>query len=198
MLRSLSEIKNAARDGASPYWFDKNTVEFFSSRVSSNVYPVDGGAYFVTSEQDDSASTWHPRLYTVRHCTDDGVVTTIGEFQQYDSLSAAHAAARIAANGNPDGYRWIIYMHDPLGGFEVDRVTSLESAKSALVAYCNNTGFYANLQVNGDYGCTASLYPYSSDAWESAESFRNSGCPFDYPTYLVTRGPRGGVIIERA
>lgn len=95
-------------------------------------------------------------------------------------------------------YRWIIYLHNPVGGFGVDRVTSLESAKGALVDYCEGTGFYADLQATtGEYGCTADLYPYDAESWADAEDFRNTGCPFDYPTYQVKRGPRGGVRVER-
>lgn len=93
-------------------------------------------------------------------------------------------------------YRWIIYMHNPLGGFDVDRVTSLDAAKSALVEYCKNTGFHADLQVTGEYGCTATLYAYDPARWLTALNFRDAGCPFDYPDRLVKRGPRGGTRVE--
>lgn len=95
-------------------------------------------------------------------------------------------------------YRWIMYLHNPVGGFDVQRVTSLHAAKDALIEYGKNTGFHQDLTVNGDYGPTGSLYPYSEEDWESAEEFRTSGCPFDYPAKLVTSGPRGGVRITDA
>lgn len=93
-------------------------------------------------------------------------------------------------------YRWIMYLHDPLGGFDVIRVRSHKEAKIQLVAYGKNTGFGQGLQTTGEYGCTGSLYPYSEENWKDAQEFKTSGCPFDYPAYLVKNGPRGGVRIE--
>ena len=97
-----------------------------------------------------------------------------------------------------ENYRWIMYLHDPLGSFDVQRVTSLDAAKAALIEYGRNTGFYQDLQVGGQYGCSGSLYPYSEEARAEAERFRDSGCPFDYPSKLVENGPRGGVRITNA
>jgi hypothetical protein len=90
-------------------------------------------------------------------------------------------------------YRWIMYLHNPVGGFEVMRVTSLLAAKLELIAYGRATGFYQDLQVGGQYGCTGSLYPYTDEDWAEAEEYAEIGCPFDYPSYLVENGPRGGV-----
>lgn len=95
-------------------------------------------------------------------------------------------------------YRWIMYLHNPLGGFDVQRLTSLGDAKAALIQYGKNTGFYQDLTVNGDYGPTGSLYPYSDEDWQEAERMRTVGNPFDYPSYLVESGPRGGVSITPA
>jgi len=95
-------------------------------------------------------------------------------------------------------YRWILYLHNPVGGFEVTRVTSKEAAKAELIAYGKATGFHQDLTVSGNYGPTGSLYPYTRQGWESAEEFRESGCPFDYPSYLVKSGPRGGVTVSPA
>lgn len=93
----------------------------------------------------------------------------------------------------PRPFRWIMYLHDPLGGFDVIRIRSLQEAKIQLEAYGENTGFHQDLQTNGEFGCSGSLYPYTEEAWESAEEFRSSGCPFGYPSWLVKNGPRGGV-----
>lgn len=95
-------------------------------------------------------------------------------------------------------YRWIMYLHSPLNGFDVQRVTSLDEAKSALIEYGKVTGFHQNLTVNGDYGPAGSLYPYSVEDWAEAEDFREVGNPFDYPCKLVQSGPRGGVRITDA
>lgn len=94
-------------------------------------------------------------------------------------------------------FRWIIYLHHPLGSFDVQRVTSLEAAKDALRDYDRNTGVNQALQAgSGEYGCSGSLYPYTEKAWEEAEEFGTSGCPFGYPSWLVKNGPRGGVYLE--
>jgi hypothetical protein len=92
-------------------------------------------------------------------------------------------------------YRWIAYFTDPLGGFTVERHTSQESVKAALIAYGRATGFYQDLQTNGNYGPTGTIYPYTEQGWESAVEFKTSGCPFDYPYAEVLSGPRGGVRI---
>lgn len=95
-------------------------------------------------------------------------------------------------------YRWIMYLHNPMGGFDVIRVRNLEHAKAHLVAYGENTGFGQSLQTNGEYGCTGSLYEYTEEMWADALEFKTTGCPFDYPAKLVKNGPRGGVRILEA
>lgn len=96
-------------------------------------------------------------------------------------------------------YRWIIALSVPGGhGYDVQRVTSFEDAKRALIEYGRNTGFHQDLTVYGTYGPTASLYPYSEEDWAEAEEYREIGNPFDYPSYLVESGPRGGVKVTPA
>lgn len=91
-------------------------------------------------------------------------------------------------------YRWIMTLSAPGGlGYDVQRVTSFEDAKAALIEYGKATGFYQDLTVWGDYGPTGSLYPYTEEDWTEAERMRDVGNPFDYPSYLVNSGPRGGV-----
>lgn len=90
MLHTISEIKDAATNGHSPYWFSASTLAFFDSNIHPEVYPVPGGALFISSERFDENS---PRLFTVRHCTDNGKITTVGEFQEHGSLVAARMAA---------------------------------------------------------------------------------------------------------
>lgn len=91
-------------------------------------------------------------------------------------------------------YRWIMYITNPGGlGGDLLRVTSQEAAKAALIEHGRNSGFYQNLTVYGTYGPTAALYPYTEDDWKEAEEYREIGNPFDYPSYLVESGPRGGV-----
>ena len=96
-------------------------------------------------------------------------------------------------------YRWIMYTHNPLGGFQVYRVRNLEMAKLTLVEYCEATGFYHDPQITtGGYGCSGSLYVYSDEDWAEALEYAEIGCPFDYPSKLVERGPRGGVKVSNA
>jgi hypothetical protein len=73
-----------------PAWFAKDALRFFSGRIGT-FYATDDGAYFTTSERKDWRS---PRLYTVRHITDEGTVSTVGEFQGYESSYAARKAAK--------------------------------------------------------------------------------------------------------
>jgi hypothetical protein len=91
-----------------------------------------------------------------------------------------------------------MYLHDPIGGFDVIRIRNLNEAKIHLEAYGENTGFGQALQVNGEYGCTGSLYGYTEEDWAEAQEFKTSGCPFDYPAKLVKNGPRGGVRVIEA
>lgn len=92
-LHTLDQIKRAAK-AAGSHWFDEDTLRYFSSRISSHVYSVPGGALFVSSEQFRGyGSPDGPRLYTIRSCSFEGVIDTIGEFQQYETSRAAHAAA---------------------------------------------------------------------------------------------------------
>jgi hypothetical protein len=90
----------------------------------------------------------------------------------------------------PTDYRWIMYMYQPMGSFDVTRVASLEQARAELERYGRETYVYEE--------ATASLYPYSEEAWAEAESFRDTGNPFDYPSKVIERGPKGGMRIINA
>lgn len=96
-------------------------------------------------------------------------------------------------------FRWIMYLHHPLGSFEVTRVRNFAEARAELDAYDRNTGVNKALQAGSEeYGCSGSLYPYTEDTWAEAKEFGTSGCPFDGPSYLVKNGPRGGIKITEA
>lgn len=68
-LLSLTQIRQAMIARGSHFW-DKDTMYFFSSRTSENVYPTWCGTYFVTSERDRDhgyGTAWDgKRRYTVR------------------------------------------------------------------------------------------------------------------------------------
>ena len=86
-LHTLSQIKRAA-EAAGSHWFSKGALSFFSSRISSQVYSVPGGALFVSSEE-----TLGCRLYSIRSCTFAGSIDTVGSFRRYESSKAAHKEA---------------------------------------------------------------------------------------------------------
>ncbi|WAB08870.1 hypothetical protein SEA_SUCCESS_91 [Streptomyces phage Success] len=82
--------------------------------------------------------------------------------------------------------RWIVYLHVDVPGrdaFTVTAVENLRDARAALEAWS---------RAMGEDNVSASLYPYSAEAWADAVDFRSVGCPFDYPSRVITRGMRGG------
>jgi hypothetical protein len=92
-IRSLDDVKELNREGGFHY-FDRDTLQFFGSRIGETVYPsLDGQrACFVTSEYTgwDRAG----RRYSVRMIDQTGDVSNISEFLQYATRNGAHAAAR--------------------------------------------------------------------------------------------------------
>jgi hypothetical protein len=99
-LHTLDQIKRAA-SAAGSHWFDRSALRYFSSRISERVYPVPGGALFVSSEQFKGFSSPDGlRLYSVRSCTAAGQIGTVGEFQAHSSSRSAHNhAARLQREG---------------------------------------------------------------------------------------------------
>ena len=97
-FRTINDLI-ARNKAAGLRFFDKPSLRFFRSRVSSRIYPCSGGAFFVTSERNESPynTQTYPRLYTVRRMTLDGRTETVGEFQEHLTLKAAHRAASKAA-----------------------------------------------------------------------------------------------------
>lgn len=73
------------------YFFNKDTMSFFNSRVGEDVYRGHNFVYFVTSEKNGYNA---PRFYTVRrfNCETRGI-ETVGNFQAYKSRNGAHKQA---------------------------------------------------------------------------------------------------------
>ena len=87
-------------------------------------------------------------------------------------------------------YRWIMYVSQNIPGntsFTLERVPSLLSAILEYENYC---------MAVGTDECSATLYAYSDDAWKDAEDFRGTGCPLDYPSRIIERGPMGGIRVQ--
>lgn len=87
----------AAVKARGSHWFDKDTLFFFRSRVSREIYPGGGGrVYFVSSEQPPECKrAYSVRLYSPglgRSC-----ISTEGEFMGHPTWAAAHRAAAEAA-----------------------------------------------------------------------------------------------------
>jgi hypothetical protein len=97
-LRSIEDIKDANRR-AGHHFFDADSMRFFSSRVLSEVHTLpDGGAIFVTSEQDTFSG--QPRLYTVRRANPDGTIALYADpateaLENWDARQAAEAEAKL-------------------------------------------------------------------------------------------------------
>ena len=88
---------------------------------------------------------------------------------------------------------YIAYFHSgfPGGAGDLHRFDSLSEAKSAF------RGWSGESWVTTD-GASASLYwSDNEEDWAEAQEFETVGCPFDYPSYLLNIGPRGGVLAER-
>ena len=79
---TIEEVKQANKDSGF-YFFSKDNMSFFNSRIESGVY---GGKYFVTSERFDSSV---PRTYTIRVVSDTAEIDTVGKFQEYKTKRQA-------------------------------------------------------------------------------------------------------------
>lgn len=93
MFDSIAEIKERAAHAGS-HFFDKDTMEFFDSRVGRAVF---GGRYFITSEQFHHGDGSQPRKWTIREAHPNGDITTVGTFQQFDTPNEAVKAAQALA-----------------------------------------------------------------------------------------------------
>lgn len=83
---SMADVKRANKQIGN-YWFSPDTMRFFNSRIESGLIR---GRYFVTSEAYDEDA---PRRYSIRVAHDGGSIDTVGDFQGYQTLSEALAAA---------------------------------------------------------------------------------------------------------
>ena len=91
MIHTIEQAK-CLNQRAGLRWFDPGTLRWFGSRIGSTVYPVTDGCYFVSSEYTGFRK--EGRSYTVRFCSDSGMVKTIGEFLAYKTRDSAHRAAK--------------------------------------------------------------------------------------------------------
>ena len=98
MLNTITAIKNRHQG----HCFEPGALRFFNSKFPRRaVYPVPGGAFFISSEYSKGvyiSTGWIPDgpvMYSVRFCSnDDGSIDTVSEFQEYGTLKEARKAAR--------------------------------------------------------------------------------------------------------
>jgi hypothetical protein len=109
---------------------------------------------------------------------------------------------KITATGRssrlPTALYYIAYFHEGLPGEpppEPERHPSLREVTDAFRKFVRDTGrgYY---DIDGT--ARALLYPCDSEEeWAEAQRFAGIGCPFDYPGYVLSIGPRGGIQRER-
>jgi hypothetical protein len=84
-VNSVEEIKEVVNASGS-YFFSPSTMRYWHCRVMSQVFPAEGGTYFVTSDK------WYDekRLYSVRFCDYNGSIETRYHFNtRKQALGAA-------------------------------------------------------------------------------------------------------------
>jgi hypothetical protein len=100
----ISEVKRRS-DLKNGHFFDKDTMKFFSSRISELAWQKGGSQdpsykikdiYFITSEADQSdyRHKGSIRAWTIRKADLNGNIDTISEFQEYGSLYDARKALK--------------------------------------------------------------------------------------------------------
>jgi len=79
---------------AGQYFFSRDTMRFFKSKVFPKVY---GGKYFITRETNPSGET----RFTVREAVNGGkYMKTVGEFFAHRTIKEARAVARAMAESD--------------------------------------------------------------------------------------------------
>ena len=91
--KTITRAKTLNKE-AGLHWFDKDTMKFFNTRIVTGILKE---KYFISSEfyRDWQTGDREPTKYTIREVNwKTGDVSTVGEFQAYDSLKAAKEAVK--------------------------------------------------------------------------------------------------------
>ena len=83
---SLVELKQSYKNvRPQGHWFDKETMNFFKSKIHDEIFKVGNKIFFISSEKrfDDK------RKYTIRVMDNTGDIESINGFQAYNSLVTA-------------------------------------------------------------------------------------------------------------
>ena len=92
----IDEVKTRSEKLAK-HFFDRDTLKFFSSRISELCWKKGNDIFFITSEADNSSikHAGSVRSWTVRKSTIEGdIITGKGEFQKHASLNDARKAIK--------------------------------------------------------------------------------------------------------
>ena len=79
---TITEIKKLATEGKSPYFFSKGAMDFFNSKVYSDVSKVSTGYQFITSE---SFGENHIK-FSLRHIDFEGSIETLWTRKSYKRI----------------------------------------------------------------------------------------------------------------
>ena len=89
MKITMGRIKELARQWGS-YYFSKDTMRFFGTKLSNDIHTGPGGIFFVQSDRVPEAR----RRYKVRYVNiADEDIEIVGRFEGYTASSEAHDVA---------------------------------------------------------------------------------------------------------
>ena len=91
----IEEIKRRAEKG-SPFFFNSETMRFFSSKISELSWKIGDKIYFITSEADNNPykHSGSNRGWTVRICDKGGDINKDGDFQGHSNLNEARKSIK--------------------------------------------------------------------------------------------------------
>ena len=96
-IYSIQDLERHYERKTGGHWFKPETMRFFRSRLSGELFYSGSLVFFVSSEQGpDGIRAWSVRCYN----TETGSIDTAGDFQQHSTLARAKRAARNAAKGS--------------------------------------------------------------------------------------------------
>lgn len=83
---TIEDIKQKSKYSDEPWFLLPHILRDHRTRLGTIVY---GGRFFITSERSLNGD----RRYTVRYCTNEGLIKNASDFQQYRTWSQANYAA---------------------------------------------------------------------------------------------------------
>lgn len=81
----MQEVKKA-NEKLGQHFFNKETLQFFGSRILPKIYNANNRQFFITIEDNFDRSA---KYYSIREVLPDGDIETLGKFLQFESLEDA-------------------------------------------------------------------------------------------------------------